>query len=225
MDASRSVGEYASPPHTGTTIVAVAYNGGVVVGADSRVSTGDYVSNRASNKITPLTETIYLLRSGSAADTQAVADYVRYFLEQHESSLQRPSSVLTAANLVKEMNYQNKHLIGAMIVGGWDSLEGGQVYGCPIGGTVTRQPWATDGSGSTYIWGFLDDEYREGMTRQEAEDLVARAIRFAFARDGSSGGVVRLVTMDQSGAVSRLLTPEEHEVMWDEMPEPKSMTA
>lgn len=27
-------------PHTGTTIVAVSYDGGVVIGADSRVSTG-----------------------------------------------------------------------------------------------------------------------------------------------------------------------------------------
>lgn len=27
-------------PHTGTTIVAVQYDGGVVIGADSRVSTG-----------------------------------------------------------------------------------------------------------------------------------------------------------------------------------------
>lgn len=63
------------PPHTGTTIVAVQFNGGVVVGADSRVSTGNYISNRASDKITPLAETIYLLRSGSAADTQAVSDY------------------------------------------------------------------------------------------------------------------------------------------------------
>lgn len=63
------------PPHTGTTVVAVAYNGGVVLGADSRVSTGTYVSNRASDKLTPLSDFVWLLRSGSAADTQAVADY------------------------------------------------------------------------------------------------------------------------------------------------------
>ena len=63
------------PPHTGTTVVAVAYNGGVVLGADSRVSTGTYVSNRASDKMTPLSDFVWLLRSGSAADTQAVADY------------------------------------------------------------------------------------------------------------------------------------------------------
>lgn len=61
-------------PHTGTTIVACTYSGGVVIGADSRVSTGNYVSNRASNKLTHLIEYIYLARCGSAADTQFVAD-------------------------------------------------------------------------------------------------------------------------------------------------------
>ena len=64
-----------SAPQTGTTVVAVAYDGGVVVGADSRVSMGTYINNRASNKITPLTDNVWLLRSGCAADAQAVADY------------------------------------------------------------------------------------------------------------------------------------------------------
>jgi len=62
-------------PQTGTTIVAVSFNGGVVIGADGRVSTGTYISNRASNKIQQLTDNVFLLRSGSAADTQAIGDY------------------------------------------------------------------------------------------------------------------------------------------------------
>ena len=62
-------------PATGTTIVAVTFDGGVVLGADSRVSTGTYVSNRASDKIAQLSDQVYLLRSGSAADTQLVSDY------------------------------------------------------------------------------------------------------------------------------------------------------
>jgi 20S proteasome alpha/beta subunit len=33
-------GVTADAPHTGTTIVAVAYPGGVVLGADTRVTTG-----------------------------------------------------------------------------------------------------------------------------------------------------------------------------------------
>ena len=47
-----------------------------------------------------------------------------------------------------------------MIVGGWDPERGGQIYGVPIGGTLVEQAWTTDGSGSTYIWGYLDAAYR-----------------------------------------------------------------
>lgn len=35
-----------------------------------------------------------------------------------------------------------------------------QVFGCPIGGTLAREKWAIDGSGSTYIWGYCDAEFR-----------------------------------------------------------------
>lgn len=68
-------GSSSAEPHTGTTIVACTFKGGVVLGADGRVSTGNYVSNRASCKLTQLTDNVFLLRSGSAADTQAVGDY------------------------------------------------------------------------------------------------------------------------------------------------------
>ena len=57
---------------TGTTIVAITFDGGVVMGADSRTSTGDYIANRVSRKITPVHDRIYVCRSGSAADTQAL---------------------------------------------------------------------------------------------------------------------------------------------------------
>jgi 20S proteasome subunit beta 1 len=67
---------------TGTTIMAIPYKGGVVVGADSRVSTGTYVANRVSDKIVQLSEHIFACRSGSAADTQALTDYVKFYLQQ-----------------------------------------------------------------------------------------------------------------------------------------------
>lgn len=61
-------------PQTGTTIVACTYPGGVVLAADGRVSIGRYVSNRASNKIAEITDKVFYLRSGSAPDTQTVAE-------------------------------------------------------------------------------------------------------------------------------------------------------
>lgn len=43
-----------------------------------------YVANRVTDKLTKITNHIYCCRSGSAADTQAIADIVNYHLEFHE---------------------------------------------------------------------------------------------------------------------------------------------
>lgn len=61
--------------------MAVEFDGGVVVGADSRTSMGVYVSNRVTDKLTRVTDHIYCCRSGSAADTQAIADIVSSHME------------------------------------------------------------------------------------------------------------------------------------------------
>jgi 20S proteasome subunit beta 1 len=63
--------------------MAVTFDGGVVLGADSRTSSGSYVANRVSDKIVPLHDYVWTCRSGSAADTQAVADYVKYYIDAH----------------------------------------------------------------------------------------------------------------------------------------------
>ena len=60
---------------TGTTIFACRYDGGVVIGSDTRMSIGAYVVNRACEKVVALYDNVYLCRCGSAADCQAVADY------------------------------------------------------------------------------------------------------------------------------------------------------
>ena len=69
---------------SGTTIMALCTNNNtsVILGADSRVSTGTYVANRVSDKIAQLSPHIYCCRSGSAADTQFLTDVVKHYLAQ-----------------------------------------------------------------------------------------------------------------------------------------------
>ena len=43
---------------TGTTIIACAFDGGVVLGADSRTSSGSYVANKAADKITKVCDKV-----------------------------------------------------------------------------------------------------------------------------------------------------------------------
>ena len=61
--------------------MAVEFAGGVVMGADSRTTTGSYIANRVTDKLTSVHDLVYCCRSGSAADTQAISDIVRYHLQ------------------------------------------------------------------------------------------------------------------------------------------------
>ena len=85
--------------------MACEFDGGVVIGADSRSTTGyvnyfinniffnefyiisilfrAYVANRVADKLTKVTDYIYCCRSGSSADTQAISDIVNYHLGFH----------------------------------------------------------------------------------------------------------------------------------------------
>jgi len=191
----------------GTTIMAMTYAGGVVMGADSRTSTGSYVANRVSDKLTPVHERIYCCRSGSAADTQAVADIVRYYLDSHALEIGHAPLVKTAAALFQEICYNNKdRLMASIICAGWDPKSGGQVFALPLGGALVQQDWAIGGSGSTYVYGFVDANYKRGMGKEECQEFVAKAISHAMARDGSSGGVIRLCTISATG-VERAFIP------------------
>ncbi|XP_048339024.1 proteasome subunit beta type-6-like [Sphaerodactylus townsendi] len=72
---------------TGTTIMAVEFDGGVVIGADSRTTTGSYIANRVTDKLAQIHEHIFCCRSGSAADTQAISEAVTYQLGFHRYCL------------------------------------------------------------------------------------------------------------------------------------------
>ncbi|KAK9683947.1 hypothetical protein RND81_10G177000 [Saponaria officinalis] len=210
-------------PHSmGTTIIGVTFNGGVVLGADSRTSTGVYVANRASDKITKLTDNVYVCRSGSAADSQVLSDYVRYFLHQHTIQLDQPAAVRVAANLVRLLSYNNKDMLQTgVIVGGWSEHEGGKIFGIPLGGTIIEQPFSIGGSGSSYLYGFMDQAWKEGMTKEEAEALLVKAVSLAIARDGASGGVVRTVIIDKDGAERKFYQGDKLQ-LWHEELEPQN---
>ncbi|XP_018026882.1 proteasome subunit beta type-6 [Hyalella azteca] len=195
---------------TGTTIIAVEFDGGVVVGADTRTSSGTYVSNRATDKLTKVTDSIYCCRSGSAADTQAIAHVVASHMEILEVKSGEAPSVRVAASTFREICYKYRDSLSAgIIVAGWDKQNGGQVYMVPIGGMLIRQSVALGGSGSTYIWGHLDATYKPGMQKEECVEFVKKAVTLALNRDGSSGGCVRVGIITKDGVERRTFLHHE----------------
>jgi len=95
-----------------------------------------------------------------------------------------------------------------IIIAGWDKRHGGQVYSIPLGGSLHKSPYAIGGSGSTYIYGYCDANWKEAMTESEGIDFVKGAVREAIKWDGSSGGVIRMVVLTAKGAQRHLYLPD-----------------
>jgi len=191
----------------GTSIMAVQFKDGVVIGADSRTTTGAYIANRVTDKLTHVHDRIYCCRSGSAADTQAVADVVHQGLQMYSQNAGQAPDVHVAAALFQKLCYENKDALSAgIIVAGWDKTVGPSVYNIPVGGGLFKQPWAIGGSGSTYVYGYCDATYQEGWGRDETINFVRNTLALAMSRDGSSGGVIRMCVITED-SVDRLFVP------------------
>jgi 20S proteasome subunit beta 1 len=88
--------------------MAINFKDGVILGADSRTTTGAYIANRVTDKLTQVHDTIWCCRSGSAADTQAVADIVHYHLGMYGMQNDEPPTTQIAAAIFQELCYDNK---------------------------------------------------------------------------------------------------------------------
>lgn len=89
--------------------------------------------------------------------------------------------------------------MAGVIIAGWDPVEGGSIYSIPLGGSCIKVPFAMGGSGSTYVWGLVDSEFRPDLTPQESRTLVKKLLAHAMARDGGSGGCIRTVLVTPEG--------------------------
>ena len=98
----------AMRPLTRILSMAITFKDGVILGADSRTTTGAYIANRVTDKLTQVHDTIWCCRSGSAADTQAVADIVEYHLGMYGITNNEPPTTQSAAALFQELCYDNK---------------------------------------------------------------------------------------------------------------------
>lgn len=58
---------------------------------------------------------------------------------------------------------------------------------------------AIGGSGSGFIYGYCDKMFRDNMSYHEARKFAVEAVSLAIARDGSSGGGVRLMNITKDG--------------------------
>ncbi|GAB4840499.1 Proteasome subunit beta type-7-A [Ancistrocladus abbreviatus] len=175
---------------TGTTIVGLIFQDGVILGADTRATEGPIVCDKNCEKIHYMAPNIYCCGAGTAADTEAVTDMVSSQLKLHRYHTGRESRVVTALTLLKShlFSYQG-YVQAALVLGGVD-VTGPHLHTIYPHGSTDTLPFATMGSGSLAAMAVFESKYREGLTREEGIDMVAEAICSGIFNDLGSGSNV-----------------------------------
>ncbi|KAJ4729336.1 Proteasome subunit beta [Melia azedarach] len=175
---------------TGTTIVGLIFQDGVILGADTRATEGPIVCDKNCEKIHYMAPNIYCCGAGTAADTEAVTDMVSSQLQLHRYHTGRESRVVTALTLLKKhlFNYQG-YVQAALVLGGVDCT-GPHLHTIYPHGSTDTLPFATMGSGSLAAMAIFESKYKEGLTRDEGIQLVVEAICSGIFNDLGSGSNV-----------------------------------
>lgn len=203
---------------TGTTIVGVIYGGGssgeepgVCLGADTRATGGPIVADKNCEKIHYLAPHIRCCGAGTAADTEFVTNLISSNLELHALSQGRQARIVTAMTMLKQYLFRYQGHVGAHLVLGGVDATGPQLFTVHAHGSTDKLPYVTMGSGSLAAMAVFESSFKEHMTRQEAIDLVARAIRSGVFNDLGSGSNVDVAVITKNGTemLRNYQTPNE----------------
>jgi proteasome beta subunit len=198
-------------PH-GTTIIAMEFNGGVIMAGDRRSTAGNMIAQRDFEKVFRSDDFSCV---GIAGVAGIGLEFVRLFqleLEHYEKLEGRTLSLEGKANRLAA--FVRGNLGGAMqglvmvpLFAGYDEDTGkGRIFSYDVvGGRYEERKFHAIGSGSVFARGSLKKLYTDGMTERDAVTVCMQALYDAADDDSATGGpdltrqiypVVAVVTED-----------------------------
>ncbi|KAH8389321.1 hypothetical protein KR215_000469 [Drosophila sulfurigaster] len=184
----------------GTTTLGFKYQGGVILCADSRATSGQYIGSQSMRKVVELTNYMLGTLAGGAADCvywdRVLARECRLHELRYKSRMPVDAAARIMCNISTE--YKGMGLAMGMMLAGCDD-EGCKLIYVDSEGMRSHGSVFSVGSGSPYALGVLDTGYRWNLTDEEAYDLARRAIYHATSKDAYSGGIVRLYHINDKG--------------------------
>lgn len=148
---------------TGTTIVALKFNGGIVIGADSRATSGNVVADKACLKLHPVSGSIFMAGAGTAADLDQVGRMLHASVSLLELNTGRKPRVAAASRIAKQHLFRHQGHIGAYVLLGGVDFYGAHLCSVHAHGSVKTSDYLADGSGSLASTGLLERDYKPNM--------------------------------------------------------------
>ena len=181
-------------PH-GTTIVAAAFPGGVVMAGDRRATMGNIIAQRDIEKVFAADEFSIIGIAGAAGLAVELVGLFQVELEHYEKIEGAPLSLVGKANRLANMIRLNlglamQGLVVLPLFAGWDEATGDcRIFSYDAtGGRYEEHSYFSVGSGSVFARGSLKKLYRPNFDANEAAMAVLQALYDASDDDSATGG-------------------------------------
>jgi len=185
---------------TGTTTLGMVCKEGVVIATEQRATMGTLIAHKATKKLYKIDEHLALATAGLVGDLQVLARYLNAEANLYRLKRAARMPVKSAATLMSNILNQRKFApyYVQLILGGYDNT-GGYVFSLDAAGGAIPDKYTAGGSGSPYVFGVLEDNYKDDLTADDGIDLAVRAITAAKNRDSASGGMINVAVITKEG--------------------------
>ena len=207
---------------TGTSTIGITFDGGVVVGADHRATMGHFIANKSVQKVFQISDSIALTTAGLVGHAQSLSRTLASELRLYELKRDSPMTVKGAATLTANILVGRPHHVQLLIVG--VDKSGSSVYSIDAAGGSIPDVYCATGSGSPYMYGVLEDQYRDNMSREEALRVAAKSLLASAQRDAASGNGMDLAVITPKDGF-KLLSEEELKSLLSSLNCPQELTS
>lgn len=183
----------------GATAIGITYQDGIVLAAEKRISYGNFVVNKNTRKIFPITDQVASACAGMVADMQVLTRQVEALAKIRKLETRREMATNSVAKLMSVIMFERRYfpLLTQVIVGGVQTTP--EIYTLDPLGSLLPDNYAVVGTGAELALGLIDSEYKKNMTEDASKKLAIKAIKSSVQRDSASGDGIDILTITKKG--------------------------
>jgi 20S proteasome subunit beta 4 len=174
----------------------------VLLGGDTSFFRGMTVMEGSYKKVVQLDTRTAAAAAGEQGDVEVFLDWLQRDLRLRRLSSESLSLAATASvarrSIAESLRTPQRKDV-SMLLGGWDSVKGAQLYWLDSLGSLQTVPFGAHGAASAFLLSMLDRSHRADMSLLEAVQLMRGCVKQLSTRFIVAGGGFQMMVIDCSG--------------------------